>query len=99
VLCRCVEEGFRFRTITDGLHGFRVRAEALDILLIWDVSEALAARYRMADVEDSGPAAHHGFPARCADIGSSRSRNRCRDDPRPVGPLSVPGPHADVAAD
>jgi hypothetical protein len=56
-LGRCVEEGFRFREITGGLHGFRIRAEALDILLVRDVSAALAARYRMADLDDRGPAA------------------------------------------
>lgn len=55
-LGRCVDEGFRFREITDGLHGFRVRGAALEIILIRDVPAALAARYRMADLDDPGPA-------------------------------------------
>jgi hypothetical protein len=56
-LSRCVEEGFRFREIPDGLHGFRIRAQAIEVLLIRDVSEALAARYRMADLDNPGQVA------------------------------------------
>jgi hypothetical protein len=56
-LARCVEEGFRFREIADGLHGSRIREQAIEVLLIRDVSEALAARYRMADLDNSGPVA------------------------------------------
>jgi hypothetical protein len=56
-LGRCVDEGFRFHSITDGLHGYRIRAQAIEVLLVRDASEALAARYRMADLDDPGPVA------------------------------------------
>jgi hypothetical protein len=55
-LVRCVEEGFKFREITDGLHGFRVRAGAFEIVLIRDMASALAARYRMSELDNPGPA-------------------------------------------
>lgn len=50
-LRRCGERGFQFIQLPDALCGFRDRAGAMDVLLVRDVTDARAARYRRDDLD------------------------------------------------
>lgn len=56
-LRRCGAGGFQYMAIPDALYGFRSRCGAMDVLLVCDVTDARAARYRSDDLDRPEPAA------------------------------------------
>ncbi|MEU6133196.1 hypothetical protein ABZ805_28795 [Saccharopolyspora sp. NPDC047091] len=60
VIAATVRAGFRFRYLPslaeiDAVQGFRVRAGAMDVYLVRAEQDALAARFRVDDLEDPVP--------------------------------------------
>jgi len=50
-LQRCVDAGFTFRELPAGISGSRTRSGAIDVLLVRSYDQALAARYRLNELE------------------------------------------------
>lgn len=55
-LKRCGSCGFQFMQVPDAIYGFRERMGALDVLLVHDLADARAARFKSDDLH------RHEFP-------------------------------------
>jgi hypothetical protein len=56
-LRRCVDAGFRFQQFPEGISGARTRAGTIEVLLVRDTADCVAARYRLDDLERPQPLA------------------------------------------
>ncbi|WP_116044464.1 hypothetical protein [Amycolatopsis palatopharyngis] len=56
-LRHAVAAGFQFQQLAEGLSGARMRAGTIEVLLVRDTTDCVAARYRLDDLERPGPCA------------------------------------------
>ncbi|SFA84255.1 hypothetical protein SAMN05216266_101785 [Amycolatopsis marina] len=54
-LRRCVDAGFQFQQLPEGLSGTRTRLATIEVLLVRDTHDCVAARYRLDDLERPRP--------------------------------------------
>jgi hypothetical protein len=67
-LRRCVGAGFQFQQFPEGISGARTRAGVIEVLLVRDTTDCVAARYRLDDLERPRPPALWSMAGSVAEV-------------------------------